>query len=131
MEETSADLERILDKATCAAGPTSLCLSGGRFRVDVTWRTPDGRTGAGQAIPLTADTGYFWFFDASNVEMVIKVLNACGYNSRFWVYAGGLTNVQVNITLTDTMTGTSKTYINPQGTGFKPIQDTSAFATCP
>jgi hypothetical protein len=130
-EQTSADLERILEKATCAAGPTSLCLSGGRFRVDVTWKTPDGRTGAGQAVPLTADTGYFWFFDASNVEMVIKVLNACGYNSRFWVYAGGLTNVQVNVTVTDTMTGTAKTYTNPQGTGFKPIQDTSAFSTCP
>ncbi len=131
VEETSADLERILEKATCAAGPTSLCLSGGRFRVDVTWRTPDGRTGAGQAVPLTADTGYFWFFDAANVEMVIKVLNACGYNSRFWVYAGGLTNVQVNVTVTDTMTGVMKTYTNPQGTGFKPVQDTSAFSTCP
>lgn len=131
MEEASADLERILEKATCAAGPTSLCLSGGRFRVDVTWKTPDGRTGAGQAVPLTADTGYFWFFDPSNVEMVIKVLNACGYNSRFWVYAGGLTNVQVNVTVTDTMTGTAKTYTNPQGTGFKPIQDSSAFSTCP
>ena len=131
VERTSEDLESILDKATCAAGPTSLCLSGGRFRVDVTWKTPDGRTGAGQAVPLTADTGYFWFFDASNVEMVIKVLNACGYNSRFWVYAGGLTNVQVGVTVTDTMTGAMKTYTNPQGTGFKPIQDTSAFSTCP
>ena len=130
-EQASADLEKILEKATCAAGPTSLCLSGGRFRVDVTWRTPDGRTGAGQAVPLTADTGYFWFFDAANVEMVIKVLNACGFNSRFWVYAGGLTNVQVNVTVTDTMTGSAKTYMNPQGTGFKPIQDTSAFSTCP
>ncbi len=130
-EQTSAELERVLEKATCAAGPTSLCLNGGRFRVDVTWKTPDGHTGAGQAVPLTADTGYFWFFDAANVEMVIKVLNACGYNSRFWVYAGGLTNVQANVTVTDTMTGAAKTYINPQGTPFKPIQDVSAFATCP
>jgi hypothetical protein len=130
-EQASADLETILEKATCAAGPTNLCLSGSRFRVDVTWRTPAGQTGAGQAVPLTADTGYFWFFDAANVEMVIKVLNACGYNSRFWVYAGGLTNVQVSVTVTDTMTGTAKTYMNPQGIGFKPIQDSSAFSTCP
>jgi hypothetical protein len=131
-DRAAADLERIVEAAaSCAAGPTSLCLSGGRFRVDVTWKTPDGHTGAGQAVPLTADTGYFWFFSASNVEMVIKVLNACGYNSRFWVYAGGLTNVQVNVTVTDTQTGAAKTYANPQGTAFRPVQDTSAFSTCP
>jgi Leucine-rich repeat (LRR) protein len=115
----------------CLAGATNLCLGSNRFRVDVTWKTPDGRTGAGQAVALTPDTGYFWFFASSNVEMVIKVLNACTLNQRFWVYAGGLTNVQVSITVTDTMTGTMKTYNNPQGTAFRPVQDTSAFATCP
>jgi Leucine-rich repeat (LRR) protein len=115
----------------CLAGATNLCLSANRFRVDVSWKTPDGRTGAGQAVALTPDTGYFWFFAASNVEMVIKVLNACTLNQRFWVYAGGLTNVQVSVTVTDTMTGTAKTYNNPQGTAFRPVQDTSAFATCP
>jgi Leucine-rich repeat (LRR) protein len=131
-ERTSADLERILaETGTCAAGPTSLCLSGGRFRVDVTWQTRDGNTGAGQAVPLTADTGYFWFFGAANVEMVIKVLNACGFNHRFWVYAGGLTDVDTTIVVTDTMTEAQQTYHNPQGTAFRPIQDSSAFATCP
>jgi hypothetical protein len=131
-DRAAADLEKIVQEAaTCAAGPTSLCLSGGRFRVDVIWKTPDGRTGAGQAVPLTADTGYFWFFSSTNVEMVIKVLNACGLNNRFWVYAGGLTNVQVNVTVTDTMTGAVKTYTNPQGAAFRPVQDTSAFPACP
>ena len=134
-ERTAADLEtpvEVIEEAgTCAPSSTGLCLSGNRFRVEATWRTPDGRTGAGQAVPLTADTGYFWFFGESNVEMVIKVLNACSLNSRFWVYAGGLTNVQVNVTVTDTMTGTMKTYANPQGTAFRPVQDTAAFSTCP
>ena len=63
--------------------------------------------------------------------MIIKVLNACGLNSKFWVFAGGLTNVQVDLTVTDTQTGAVKTYQNPQSTAFLPIQDTSAFATCP
>ena len=94
IEKTSEDLAQIVPKAgTCVAGPTSLCLSGSRFQVDVAWKTPDGNTGVGQAVPLTADTGYFWFFAASNVEMVLKVLNACTFNQKFWVYAGGLTNV--------------------------------------
>ncbi|HSS48694.1 MAG TPA: hypothetical protein VLX28_07090, partial [Thermoanaerobaculia bacterium] len=116
---------------TCVAGPTSLCLSGGRFQVDVAWKTRDGNTGVGQAVPLTADTGYFWFFGASNVEMIIKVLNACTFNQKFWVYAGGLTDVETTIHVTDTMTGASRTYMNPQGTAFRPIQDSSAFGTCP
>ncbi len=33
--------------------------------------------------------------------------------------------------MTDTQTGAVKTYDNPQGTAFRPIQDSSAFATCP
>jgi hypothetical protein len=132
VEKTSEDLAQIIPKAgTCVAGPTSLCLSGGRFQVDVAWKTSNGNTGTGQAVPLTTDTGYFWFFGASNVEMVLKVLNACTFNQKFWVYAGGLTNVETTIHVTDTMTGATKTYRNPQGTSFLPIQDSSAFGTCP
>ncbi|MFL6192542.1 MAG: leucine-rich repeat domain-containing protein [Thermoanaerobaculia bacterium] len=115
----------------CVPGPTSLCLSGGRFRVEVTWKAPDGKTGAGQAVPLTADTGYFWFFNAENVEMVLKVLNACPLNDHFWVYAGGLTNVETRIVVTDTLRNVEKVYTNPQRTAFRPIQETSAFETCP
>ena len=44
---------------------------------------------------------------------------------------GGLTNTRVRITVTDTRTGASKQYNNPQGTAFQPIQDTGAFASCP
>lgn len=116
--------------AACFPGGSTLCLSGGRFKVQVAWRTRDGRTGAGQAKALTADTGYFWFFNESNVEMVIKVLDACGVNGKFWVFAGGLTDVQTDITVTDTRTDTVRTYRNPQGTAFQPIQDTVAFSTC-
>ncbi len=115
----------------CTAGATDLCLQGSRFEVSVSWATAQGASGQGQAVPLTTDTGYFWFFSSANVEMVIKVLNGCALNESFWVFAGGLTNVQVDIAVTDTKTGTVKHYTNVQGAAFKPIQDTSAFATCP
>ena len=113
----------------CSANSTTLCLSNGRFRVQTRWATSNGQSGDGQAVPITGDTGYFWFFNSANVEMVLKVLDACP--SRYWVFAGGLTNVQVTMTVTDTKTGTVKTYNNPQGQAFQPIQDTNAFATCP
>lgn len=117
--------------ASSAEEDTSLLLNNNRFRVDVEWQTADGHTGVGQAVPLTGDTGYFWFFDSFNVEMVIKVLNACNLNNRYWVFTGGLTNVKVRILVTDTLRGTSKEYNNPQGRAFQPLLDTSAFATCP
>ena len=47
------------------------------------------------------------------------------------MFVGGLTNVAVTITVTDTASHTQEIYQNPAGTPFAPIQDTAAFATCP
>jgi photosystem II stability/assembly factor-like uncharacterized protein len=128
------DVASVAAAATAATGKsvsgTSLLLNGDRFKLDVTWETPDGKSGRGMPVALTSDTGYFWFFDAGNVEMVIKVLRGCGVNGSYWVYAGGLTNVRTVLTVTDTATGKVKTYVNPQGRAFQPIQDTSAFPVC-
>jgi hypothetical protein len=112
---------------SCVAGSEVLCLSGSRFRVRVTWRAADlGTSGAGQAAPLTSDTGYFWFFQSTNVELVIKVLDARAVNGKFWVFYGALSNVEYTITVTDTVTGEAKTYFNPQNT-LASAADTSAF----
>ena len=59
------------------------------------------------------------------------MLNGCAINNRYWVFAAGLTNVHVDLTVTDTQTGQIKTYINPQGRTYVTILDTNAFATCP
>jgi len=107
----------MLPSAGIGCQPTSerLCLSGGRFMVTVAWRDFAGRTGAGQAIPLTADTGGFWFFAPSNLELAIKVLDGRGVNGAFWVFYGALSNVEYEITVTDTATGLSRRYQNPRG----------------
>jgi hypothetical protein len=114
----------------CVPGDTTLCLNGERFVVTVAWRSANG-SGAGQAVKLTGDSGYFWFFTASNVEMIVKAVNGCAFNATYWVFAGGLTNVEVTLTVTDTQTGAVRTYVNPLNVAFQPIQDTSAFPTCP
>jgi hypothetical protein len=99
--------------------------------VTLTFEDFEGAIGPGNAEPLTDDTGYFTFFDPANVEVVVKVLNACPLVERYWVFAGGLTNVQVTLTVSDTTTGDTRTYLNELGTAFQPVQDTGAFATCP
>ena len=109
----------------------ALLLRDGRFRVTVTWNDFIGNTDAGQPRVLTSDSGYFWFFDENNVELVIKVLDGCGINERFWVYAAGLTDVGVVLSVDDTATGQVNVYTNTLGEAFRPIQDTDAFATCP
>lgn len=113
----------------CAPGPTTLCLRG-RFEVEATWQTASGQGSAG-VVQLTNESGYLWFFDRDNVEISMKLVDACTFNQRFWVYTAGTTDVRVTLTVTDTRTGHAVTYLNPLGTPFKPILDSSAFATCP
>jgi hypothetical protein len=126
-----AETRVALSGGSCLPDGSTLCFGDGRFRVTVNWRKPDGASGVGKAVPITDDSGYFWFFDAGNIEVVAKVLDGCGVNGRYWVLAGGLTNVEAALVVTDTKTGVAKTYANPAGTAFRPIQDTAAFATCP
>ncbi len=66
-------------------------------------------------MPLTSDTGAFWFFGADNVELIVKVLDGRAVNGRFWVYAGALSDVDYIITVTDTATGKVRTYHNEAG----------------
>jgi len=110
----------------CVADATGLCLSGGRFRVEVNWKDFQGKTGRGQAIGLTADTGYFWFFNSANVELVVKVLDARGVNGNFWAFYGALSNVEYEVIVIDTETGESRRYKNPSG-DFASAGDTRAF----
>ncbi len=117
--------------STCTPNLTTLCLNGGRFQVTIDWKKPDATTGQGRGIGLTSDSGYFWFFDSSNIESVVKVLNGCAIGGYYWVFAAGLTNVEATLNVLDTHNGTLQQYVNPQGTPFAPIQDTKAFQTCP
>ena len=116
----------------CVPNSQTMCLNQGRFRVRVEWETQQQTQGQGQSVRLTDDSGYFWFFSPNNVELVVKVIDACGEPfDRFWFFAAGLTNVATSITVTDTLNDQSKEYHNPLGQAFQPIQDTQAFETCP
>ncbi|MEM1202075.1 MAG: spondin domain-containing protein [Acidobacteriota bacterium] len=112
-------------------GPDPLILRGGRFKVTLEWQDFSLTRAGANPQPLTDETGYFWFFNATNVESVVKILDGCGSNGHFWVFAGGLTNVGVEMRVEDTETGQVNVYSNNLGDPYQPIQDTAAFATCP
>ena len=111
-------------------GP-ALELRDGRFRVTATYRDFELERGDGQPVELTSETGFFWFFTSTNLEVVVKIVDGCGFNNNFWVFASGLTNVEVELRVEDTTTGQVNVYSNNLGDAFQPIQDTEAFATCP
>ncbi len=114
--------------SSCTPGPDHLCLSGDRFRVETAWTDFAGNSGPGTAVSWTADTGYFWFFDPANVELILKVLDGRPINGYFWVFYGALSNVAFTVTVTDTETGERKVYQNPSGE-FASVGDTQAFGS--
>lgn len=116
----------------CVEDATTLCLNDGRFQVRADWMDFLGSSNAARAVPVAAgDSGMFWFFSASNLELLIKVLDGCSYNGRYWVFAGAATHVEYVLTVTDSRSGEVKIYHNPQGMVADTLTDTGAFATCP
>jgi plastocyanin len=112
-------------------GDSTLCLNGGRFKVEVGWKVASqGTSGSGRAVPLTGDTGEFWFFSANNIELVIKVVDGTAFNGKFWVFYGALSNVEYKIEVTDTVTGNEKTFVNAAG-NLASVADTSGFDAIP
>jgi len=132
MGASSAALQNVAESVFVVEPASGLQLQQDRFFVWAEWNAPGGiGPGAAHGVPLTDESGYFTFFSPTNVELIVKVLNGCAVNHRYWVFLAGLTNVAVTVHVEDRLTGQVATYVNPYGRPFPPVQDTSSFATCP
>ena len=108
-----------------------LGLNGTRFRLTLSARDQrSGKTGTGRSIPHNDLFGYFSIPDltgnASNPEVFVKLLNADAVNGKYWVFWGGLTDLEYTLTVTDSATGISRSYQKEAGStcgGY----DTAAF----
>jgi hypothetical protein len=116
--------------STCTPDSQTLCLASGRFKVQAAYRDYSGHTGTGSVQKLTDLSGYFYFFDSSNPEVLAKFVSFCNGSSGNWaIYASGLTDVEVTFKVTDTKTGFYKEYFNALGNKFCTIGDGPY--TCP
>lgn len=98
--------------AGCRSSSGQLCLDD-RFTVSVSWRNPgNGTSGQGVAVPFSKVTGAFHFGEASNLELMTKVINQGDRIDFFW---GALSDLEYTINVTDTLTGQIKTYRNTAG----------------
>ena len=76
-------------------------------------------------------SGLFTFTEGVEWEALVRVVNGCRINDHFWVFAAGSTQVEFEVTVTDTLVGESQTYGNPLDNLPAPTTDPTAFATCP
>ena len=90
-------------EAACTASATALCLNNNRFKVEVSWRVPaQGTSGNATAIPLTGDTGQFWFSPpiSSSYSSLDGPVNG--------QYGSHGAQCRIHITVTDTLTAMSR-----------------------
>ena len=124
-----------VEPPSCVPSSTAMCLTDGRFKVEVKWKDFAGMVGTGKAVDIgNPSSGIFYFFTPDNLELLIKVLNGCGLNSRYWVYFAATTDVEFEVTVTDTRAPGGpvvKKYSNPLGQPADAVTDGTAFATCP
>ena len=107
-------------------------LRKGRFRISATWKNFENVTGNGTFVPLASeDSGIIWFFTPAAFELMIKIVDGCSLNNRYWVFLAALTNVEFHVTVYDTWTETTRLYDNTLGVSAAAITDTNAFQTCP
>ncbi len=121
-------VEASLPAGTCVADRTTLCLQRSRFAVRIDWWTLEGEAGDGVVVREgTDDSGMFWFFDSTNWETLIKVLDGCALNEHVWVYGASTTDVGYRIVVTDTVTGKVREYRSELGAPAPAIADSAAF----
>lgn len=113
----------------CVTSGPNLCVQANRFSIHVNWTNRYVQppvSGVGTAIAITSDTGYFWFFNSSNVELIIKVLDGRAVNGKFWVFYGALSDVEYTVFVTDTQTAATHNYFSANG-NLKSVADINAF----
>ena len=119
----------------CSPDTSTLCLLGNRFQARVEFANFEGNefstaaadaSGRGRAVSRFDDTGFFWFFQEDELEIIVKMLDGRELNGNFWVFAAATTNVEYTLTVTDTQTDTVRNYFNP-ASQFSVVRDTTAF----
>ena len=120
----------------CAEGPTRSCMQKGRFLVEARVSYVDAAgTPVSDAPARVEDVGLgdtsslFHFFDRSNPELLVKVLDGCGVNGKYWVFGSAATDLDYSVLVTDNATGVTLPY---RRNGANPlINDAEAFPCWP
>ncbi len=101
------------------------------YLVWVCYETPEYEVGNATGELWSGVSGVAWFFDRSNPELLVKVLNGCPINKHMWVFVASATDLAFNLWVTEHPGGqhdSSRNWLhrNTQG-GAGSRVDTAAF----
>ncbi len=123
----------------CTESETNSCLQNSRFRVEVRVSYIERDTGVvkyEQAKVKKAmlngtnkTNSLFYFFSEDNPELLVKVLNGCGVNGKYWVFGSAGTDLDYSVSVTDNATGVRIPYYRNSTNPL--INDISAFPCHP
>ncbi len=116
----------------CAAD--ALCLGNGRFEARVRYRSADGealRPAARASSPQAPRSGLFALAAAGELQGLINVVDGCAVNDHYWVYLAAIADVELDIAVRDTLTGSTWVFHNPAGKVADVVRDVDAFRGCP
>jgi hypothetical protein len=109
----------------CVPNATTVCLLSDRFRVSIAFinqfaNPPAPGTFLGAKLVAgvqNPDVATFGISSPQAIEVVVRIQDTRPFGlNRFDVYYGGLTDLEYTVSVTDTVTGNTKTYRNPPGT---------------
>ena len=116
---TSATSSSVATRIITVTQRNQLALNGNRFNVTLLARDQrTGRTANGVGIVQTPVFGYFSLPELTgnpdNPEVFVKILGPVN-GGGYWVFFGGLTDVEYTVTVFDTVTGRVSTYHKDPG----------------
>lgn len=92
----------------------TLSLQRERFLFTVSYVDPrDGRSHVASAVRTSEASGTFWFFDPSNPEVLVKMLDGEGINGYYWLFASSLTTLDFTLTVMDVAGGCLNLPVDP------------------
>jgi len=143
---TTFTVDETLDDP-CLPDENTLCIDDQpgdrRFQIRLSWETAlnGGLSGDAVVTPLDslgfASGGLLSFFEGTP-EALVKVLNGCGANNRFWVFAALTTTLGFDLIIEDTVAKTQGAPAalyryevhNADGNVAAAVADIQAFSTC-
>ncbi len=116
----------------CLENIFTSCLQEGRFKVQglVSYTdVADGmfKTKSAQIkdVIIGDEASLFYFFTFNNPELLIKVVNGCWLNGKYWIFGSAATDLNYSVTITDMKTGKNKVYTRNSSNPL--INETDAF----
>ena len=110
----------------CFEEETIDCLQKGRFELKAFFINSNERYQARVRDALIGDaTTLFYFFSFNNPELMIKVIDGCGINGYYWVFASAATDLKYSFRIYDYLKQRFKSYSPRQG---DLVSDVSAFS---